>query len=349
MSHHDLDPIHNTSDNEHFQDVLRKSLQNPARRGLLLGGMGLAGMSLLPGCATLGTDAAAVPKALGFPSLDKSLLDNVMLPPGYQYTVLHATGDALDSTLPAYSNKGVESDDWSRRIGDHHDGMDIYYIDANGRYTEKETGRAVLCVNHESSADAHFMHPNGQTSNGVSGKKFTQFGDWDLGSRPELEVLKEINHHGVSVVEIVKTPQGWRIKQDSPLNRRITAQTPARISGPRAEIDNIRNFMVTRWDTAGAMSRGTLNNCGHGKTPWGTYLGCEENWAFYFQTTGAGAALPAKDVTARRRYGVAAAAPAAGVKTSISQGWHTVSATDDRFARWNLAAVGANAERDFRN
>jgi secreted PhoX family phosphatase len=349
MSHHDLDHIHNTSNNEHFQDVLRQSLQNPARRGLLLGGMGLAGMSLLPGCATLGSDSAAVPKALGFPSLDKSLLDNVMLPPGYQYTVLHATGDALDSALPAYSNKGVESDDWSRRIGDHHDGMDIYYIDANGRYTEKETGRAVLCVNHESSADAHFMHPNGQTSNGVSGKKFTQFGDWDLGSRPELEVLKEINHHGVSVVEIVKTPQGWRIKQDSPLNRRITAQTPARISGPRAEIDNIRNFMVTRWDTAGAMSRGTLNNCGHGKTPWGTYLGCEENWAFYFQTTGAGAALPAKEVAARRRYGVAAAAPAAGVKTSISQGWHTVSATDDRFARWNLAAVGANAERDFRN
>jgi hypothetical protein len=349
MSHHDLDPIHNTSDNPHFQDVLRQSLQSPSRRGLLLGGMGLAGMSLLPGCATLGSDSAAAPKALGFPSVDKSLLDNVILPPGYQYSVLHATGDALDSTLPAYSNKGIESDDWSRRIGDHHDGMDIYYIDANGRYTEKETGRAVLCVNHESSADAHFMHPNGQTSNGVSGKKFDQFGSWDLGSRPELEVLKEINHHGVSVVEIVKTPQGWRVKQDSPLNRRITAQTPTRISGPRAHIENIRSFMVTRWDTAGAMARGTLNNCGHGKTPWGTYLGCEENWAFYFQNTAAGAALEAKEVASRRRYGVASAAPAAGATRAVSQGWHTVSATDDRFARWNLAATGANAERDFRN
>jgi secreted PhoX family phosphatase len=349
MSHHDHDPIHNTSNNPHFQDVLSQSLQNPMRRGLLRGGLGLAGLAMLPGCATLTSGMAAAPKALGFPSVEKSLLDNVMLPPGYQYSVLHATGDALDSALAAYSNKGTEADDWSRRVGDHHDGMDIYYIDANGRYTENETGRAVLCVNHESSADAHFMHPNGQTSNGVVGKKFTQFGDWDLGTRPELEVLKEINHHGVSVVEIVKTPQGWRIKQDSPLNRRITAQTPVRISGPRAHIEAIRSFMVTRWDTAGAMARGTLNNCGHGKTPWGTYLGCEENWAFYFQTTANGAALPAKEVAARRRYGVPAAAPAAGATRAPSQGWHTVSATDDRFARWNLAATGANAERDFRN
>ena len=311
MSHHDLDPICNTSDNPHFQDVLSQSLQNPARRGLLRGGLGLAGLAMLPGCASLTTGAPAAPKALGFAAVEKSLLDNVILPPGYQYSVLHATGDALDSALAAYSNRGLESDDWSRRIGDHHDGMDIYYIDANGRYSEKDTGRAVLCVNHESSADAHFMHPNGQTSNKVSGKKFTQFGDWDLGVRPELEVLKEINHHGVSVVEIVKTPQGWRIKLDSPLNRRITAQTPVRISGPRASIEQIRSLMVTRWDTAGAMARGTLNNCGHGKTPWGTYLGCEENWAYYFQTTGEGLALTAKELASRKRYGVAAAAPAA--------------------------------------
>ena len=349
MSHHDLDPICNTSDNPHFQDVLSQSLQNPARRGLLRGGLGLAGLAMLPGCATLTSGMAAAPKSLGFASVEKSLLDNVMLPPGYQYSVLHATGDALDSALAAYSNRGLESDDWSRRIGDHHDGMDIYYIDANGRYSERETGRAVLCVNHESSADAHFMHPNGQTSNNVGGKKFTQFGDWDLGTRPELEVLKEINHHGVSVVEIVKTPQGWRIQQDSPLNRRITAQTPVRISGPREHIEHIRAFMTTRWDTAGAMARGTLNNCGHGKTPWGTYLGCEENWAYYFQTTGEGAALPAKEAASRKRYGVAAAAPAAGAKQSVSQGWHTVSSTDDRFARWNLAATGASAEKDFRN
>ncbi len=349
MSHPDHEIDSNPTNNPHFESVLSQALASPSRRMVLRGGLGLAGLAVLPGCATLmGASGGQMASALGFPSLDKSLLDDVVLPPGYRYTVLHATGDSLDPKLPAYSNTGAEADDWSRRIGDHHDALDIYFIDAQGRYTETDTGRAVLVVNHESSADAHLMHPQGQTSNGVSGKKFTQFGDWDLGARPELEVLKEINHHGVSVVEVVRGPQGWTMKADSPLNRRVTAQTPARIAGPRAHIDEIRAQMVTRWETSGSMARGTLNNCGHGKTPWGTYLACEENWAFYFQVAG-GAAIAAKETTARRRYGVASAPPAAGQTRAISQGWHTVSTTDDRFARWNVAAVGANAERDFRN
>lgn len=348
MSGHDHDAVCNVSNNPHFQDVLAQSLADPARRGILRGGLGLAGLALLPGCSTVASHVVASPQALGFSAVDKSLLDNVILPAGYQYTVLHASGDALDSALMAYSNQGLEADDWSRRIGDHHDGMDLYYIDAQGKYSEKETSRAVLCVNHESSADAHFLNPQGQTSNGVSGKKFTQFGDWDLGVRPELEVLKEINLHGVSVVEMVKTSQGWRVQKDSPLNRRITAQTPARISGPRAWIAGIREHMVTRWDHSGSMSRGTLNNCGHGKTPWGTYLACEENWAYYFQAT-PGAALSANELASRKRYGLVTAPVSAGVNKANSQGWHTVSATDDRFARWNLAALGAQAEKDFRN
>lgn len=350
MSHPDNDIDCNPSDNAHFDRVLQQALAGPSRRAVLRGGLGLAGLAMLPGCATLASYESSSPaRGLGFPSLDKSLLDDVILPPGYRYTVLHATGDSLHPDVSAYSNAGAEVDDWSRRIGDHHDAIEIFFIDAQGRYSQSDTGRAVLAVNHESSADAHLMHPNGQTSNGVSGKKFTQFGDWDLGVRPELEAIKEINHHGVSLVEVVRGPQGWTMKNGSALNRRINPQTPIRIAGPRAHIQDIRAQMVTRWETSGSMARGTLNNCGHGKTPWGTYLTCEENWAFYFQMSAGGAALSPKEVAARRRYGLAFAAPAANQARAISQGWHTVSATDDRFSRWNIAAVGANVERDFRN
>ena len=182
VAHHPSEDS-NTSSNEHFSDILDRA--RLSRRNLIRGGVGLLAASSLPVLAATGYSlkASNATKKLGFPSVGKSLVDNVSLPPGYTYTVLHATGDRLVSGIPAYSADGAEMDDWSQRVGDHHDGMDIYFIDANGKYTTRNTGRAVLVVNHESSADSHFFHPNGQTSNGVSGKKFSQFGDWDLGTR----------------------------------------------------------------------------------------------------------------------------------------------------------------------
>jgi secreted PhoX family phosphatase len=343
----------NPTSNTHFQQVLEQSLANPARRRLLRGSFGLAALSatgMLPTFAQANTASApGKVSALGFPSLDKSLLDQVVLPPGYSFTVLHAGGDPINTRVPSFSNQGTETDDWSERIGDQHDGMDIYYVDSAGKYSDKDTGRAVLSVNHESSAESHLLHPTGQTSNGVTGRKFSQFGDWDLGSRPELEVLKEINLHGVSIVELVKSGKQWTYKVDSALNRRITPQTPARISGPAAQLADIRAMMVTRFDASGATSRGTLNNCGHGKTPWGTYLACEENWSQYFGMPAGTKPLDGKTVSSRKRYGVIDAASAADKKSERSQGWHTVSDTDNRFTRWNIAAVGATASEDFRN
>ena len=365
------DNLHGAS-HEHIQDVIQRGAASAvSRRNIIRGGLGLAALSSIPfmsGCGGGGSAAAtpspalsptpaAVPaptpdKAFGFSAVSKSLADSVILPAGYTYSVLHATGDRLISSIAAYSNAGTETDEWSMRIGDHHDGMDIFYIGSNDRYTDKDTGRAVLAVNHESSADAHFFHPRGQTSNGVDGKKFNQFGAWDLGIRPELEVLKEINHHGVSLVEIGKNSNGqWEYKIDSLYNRRITAQTPVRIAGPAAELANIRSFMVTKYDPSGATARGTLNNCGSGKTPWGTYLGCEENWATYFNMPAGSAAVDAKIQASRARYGVQATPLAAIATTGRGQGWYTPAsaATDDRFGRWDISAPGATAAADFRN
>ena len=255
MSHHDLDDVdHNTSKNEHFQNVLDRGLQSKDRRNILRGGVGLAAAAYLPwlsGCGGGGDSIPTLaPPSTGFSffSVGKSIADQVIVPAGYNVTVLHATGDRLDSSLPVYSNAGIETDDWERRIGDHHDGMDIFYVDANGKYSTSATSRALLAVNHESSADAHFFHPNGQTSSGVSGKKYSQFGDWDLGTRPELESLKEINHHGISIVELsldaAGKPTGYVL--DSALNRRVTPSTLVEIRGPQAHLSDIRSFMVTK-------------------------------------------------------------------------------------------------------
>ena len=352
MSDHN-EEMCNHSPNEHFLDVLARSEQTGiSRRSLIRGGVGLAALGTVPFLTACGggDDAPAVTeKTLSFGAVGKSLADNVVLPAGYTYAVVHATGDRLVSSIPAYSNKGLEVDEWTMRVGDHHDGMELMFIGADGKFTTTDTGRAVLAVNHESSADAHFFHLKGQTSNGVNGKKFSQFGDWDLGTRPELEVLKEINHHGVSLVEVNKGSTGWTYKLDSLYNRRVTGQTPVRIAGPAAHLADIKALMVTAFDPTGATSRGTLNNCGTGATPWGTMLTGEENWAVYFNMPKGSNPVDAKTVASRARYGVARTPIADAATAALGQGWYTPSATDNRFARWNVAANGASAAADFRN
>ncbi len=366
---HAFDSSDNTSDNVHFQEILSQAKQGPNRRQILRGGFGLAammGLPMLPGCgggstaAAAGLPTLASSNTLAFTATAKSVLDQVVVPAGYTAKVIHATGDTLAAGAAAYSNVGTESDDWSLRVGDHHDGMDIYYIDANGKYSATATTRAVLVVNHESSADAHFLHPNGQTSGGVNKKKFDQFGSWDKGIRPGAEALKEMNLHGVSVVELTLEnglPTGYNATSN--LNRRVNPQTVVDIKGPAAQLNNIKAQMVTKFDTTGATSRGTLNNCGHGKTPWGTYLACEENWNVYFNMPTGSTAPDAKTVASRARYGLTRTAYTAGGNTN-SQGWFTVTDLDDdvvngnvttfgRFSRWNIGANGASAANDFRN
>jgi len=366
----ELDLMYNNSGNEHIQDVIARALDNPSRRNVLKGSVGLASMLALPmlsGCGGGGSTTAATPAAplapstlMGFTAIDKGLADQVVVPPGYTVRVLHATGDTLKERAPAYSNLGTETgDSWAERVGDHHDGMQLFYIDAGGKATFTPTSKAVLAMNHESSADSQFLMPTGQTSGGVRGKKFSQFGGYDGLARPGDEVLKEINLHGISVVEVTLDANGkpTGYNPTSSLNRRVTAQTPAKVTGPAAHLASLKKLMETKYDPTGAMVRGTLNNCGHGTTPWGTYLGCEENWAFYFNLpAGSTAPTDAKMLASRKRYGVAAAPFVVGSTTwpalAIGQGWYTptdLPDTDSRFTRWNTAQIGAAAANDFRN
>ena len=358
---HDLDPITNDSNNEHFQEVLDRAFDNPTRRSMLRGGFGLAAMfalPMLPGCGS-GVSGSRLPAlaastTLGFNAVDKSLADSVIVPAGYTVKVLHATGDTLNALAPAYTNAGTETgDSWQYRVGDHHDGMQLFYIGSNNKVSVTATNKAVIAVNHESSADAHFLMATGQTSDGVTGMKFDQFSGWNGKVRPGDEVLKEINLHGISVVEVTLDgtgkPTGYNAT--SALNRRVTGQTLANITGPAAQLANLKALMVTKFDPTGATSRGTLNNCGHGTTPWGTYLGCEENWRVYFNIPTGGTAPTGKLLTARTRYGVSTAAISSTATATNSQGWYTPTDLPDtnfRFSRWNIS-VGASEATDFRN
>ena len=325
---------HNTSANPSFDGVLQARL---SRRSILRGSVGTAaaavfGSGALAACG--GSDDTPAPAAptetlLGFSAVGKSLADTVVVPAGYTASVLYALGDPLTAATPAYANNGTDSD-FENRAGDHHDGMEWFGLSAAGLPSATSVDRGLLAMNHEATTDENrssfFLHANGGTS---------------ALPRPASEVDKELAIHGVSVVEVRKTGAAWATVQASAFNHRLTTLTEIDLAGPAAG----NALMVTRFSTTGTKTRGTLNNCGTGKTPWGTLLTGEENWAGYFtRPVGDNAARGNdKSVTALNRYG-------RGEGAASRHGWESAGA-DDKYARWINAKTGVSVDGsdDYRN
>ncbi|UUX95513.1 PhoX family protein [Aquabacterium sp. J223] len=314
------DGEHPDSGNRHLSTLM-------PRRRLLQGGMAAMTAAAfsplgLAGCATPATRTPA----LGFAPVAKHRDDRLTVPPGYTATVLCATGDALDPAVGEYLNDGTDAG-FDRRAGDHHDAIEYFGIGADGRHDPRAPDRALLVMNHENVyGTVMFLHPQGPTR------------DAD-GRRPAAEVRKEIDAHGVSMVEIRRGADGRFARQAaSPLHRRITAATPVDLHGPLRGSPLAR----TAYSTDGTRARGTLSNCAAHRTPWGTYLTCEENWAYYF-ARGAGddAARPPLEAKGLRRVGLRE-----GRRDTFR--WSTAG-DDTEFARWDASVRAAEAGGDFRH
>ena len=282
---------------------------------------------------------AQAESVLGFTAVARDLAYQLVLATGYTATVIYATGDPIDPGVTDYRNDGT-GDNFFRRAGDHHDGMQYFGMSADGtKLDATNTERALLVMNHENIAGTvQFMHATGQTNA-------------SSGVRPEAEAIKEIEAHGVSAIEIQKTAGKFALNKNSLFNRRITAGTPIDISGP------VRGtaFVKTLYSPTGTKTRGTLNNCANGYTPWGTYLTCEENWAGYFKRDAADdAARSAKEMTAFARVGLAPLVAGARIDTAGNNRWTTAVASGatnaTEFSRFNTNVTGISADGtdDFR-
>ena len=326
---------HNESANPSFESILHARL---SRRNLLKGGAGLAATSFigagLAACGSSGDSGASPAVApvatptLSFSAVAKSVADALAVPAGYTATTLFRLGDPIDAGAGAFANDGSDAAaSFEHRAGDHHDGIHYFGLDAGGTARDdSNSSRGLLCMNHENITQV-FLHTAAQV------------GAYNIAARAAAEVDKEINVHGVSVVEVQKNGAAYAINTASAYNRRITAATIMEISGPARGDD----LMVTKYSPAGTQTRGTLNNCAHGYTPWGTYLTCEENWAGYFKrpTATDNPSRTAKEVSALARYGVTSA--------NGNYGWANSTTTGDLYDRWNATVMGASASADYRN
>ena len=336
MQHADHPNLHaddenvNTSNNPSISDIVAARL---SRRGALkasFAGAGAAvlgslGLSACGGGDTIATSTAPLEVKLGFNAVAKSVADAVTIASGYTAKPIYALGDPLTASTPAYKNDGTDTD-YGNRCGDHSDGMEYFGLNADSTGRDANgSERGLLVMNHEALTD-QFLHLNGVTAN----------------PRPAAEADKEIPAHGVSIVEVRKVNGQFVTQQASAFNRRITPLTPMQLNG----IARGTAQMKTKFSTSGNDCRGTINNCGTGYTPWGTFLTGEENWAGYFTraaTDNTARGASSNSVVSLNRYGRAQGA-------ASRHGWQTAG-TADTYARWDISQKGSSTDGsdDYRN
>lgn len=204
----------------------------------------------------------------------------------YQYQTVIPWGTPIKPGVPEYAgdpSTRPTPEEQAQQIGIGHDGM--WLFPESG--TSNDAG--VLCINHEYGTNTHLL-----------GKGFPT---------TEADVRLSQAGHGCSVVAIASDGAMWDVVIDDPRNRRITVNSPVAFDGPVAGTEFLEN-------TAGNAPLGTVNNCGNGYTPWGTYLTCEENFNGYFGWTDESFVANEK----QQRYGFSAG--------GFGYGWHEF---DERF------------------
>jgi hypothetical protein len=291
--HPDNNVTINPTDNESIRDVLAAFT---GRRNFMKGSIGTAVLASMGGFSLEALAAGYVPSptptngGIGFtgvPANIAPMTDGITVPNGYTAKVFISWGDAIGKA-GAHANThwdpstAMTTERQLTTWGSHNDGMHLFPFPGVGT-SGVSNDRGLLVSNHE------YVDP-GLVNNTLT------YGT-DVITQEMVDA--QIAAHGVSVVEVRKIAGEMKVQRPSAFARRITGATPCKVSGPAAGHPMLR----TAADPAGMTVLGTLNNCAHGYTPWGTYLTCEENFNGYFGTTAA--KLVAQPRTPHEaRYGV---------------------------------------------
>ncbi|MEU4599145.1 PhoX family phosphatase [Nocardia sp. NPDC023988] len=269
--------VPNTSDGEYFGDIVARL----NRRGLIKGGaaavLAVGAASMLAACGDDSSDtgsAGSPGTGTGFTPVAPNKEDAVVVPEGYEQSVLIRWGDAVIEGAPAFDFEKQTPAAAAQQFGYNCDFAGLLPI-------EGEADKYVLVVSHEYSTEPMMFRGYNK----------------DAPTREQFEIA--LASHGLSVVEVHGQAGSGQLKPVfGKYNRRITATTEFEVRGPAAG----SALLKTKADPTGTKVLGTLNNCSGGVTPWGTVLSGEENFNQYF---GNAEKVTDADVAKKlKRYGI---------------------------------------------
>jgi uncharacterized protein len=287
-----LNPSHtvaNDSANPSINELIEQRLIS--RRDFLkttAGASALAvlGTGVVDGMTNYAEATPAPVGSIGFTSVPANIIpmtDKVSVPAGYTAEVLVAWGDSLTAAAHWDTVSPMDEATQSHCYGAHTDGMHLFPFPGVG-VSGLSNSRGLLVSNSE-YCDPALVHGIVPASS------------YATATITQAMVNTQLAAHGVNVVEVEKKNGAWSVKRPSGFNRRITGMSRCTVSGPAAG----HALLKTGADSSGKQVMGTLNNCAHGYTPWGTYLTCEENFNGYFGANTTFAPTPLES-----RYGLSA-------------------------------------------
>ena len=260
----------NMSANPTLGDVIAERL---SRRDLVHGLLAVSAVSTaLAPLATLAPSAADAEIGTTTPSfifkeVAAGVDDTHHVAEGYDADILIRWGDAVLPGAPAFDPHNLNKAGQAQQFGYNNDYLAYFPLADAAAAAE----HGLLCVNHEYTNE-ELMFP------GLGRQDARRGGPAPFAKMTQAIAEVEMMAHGGSVLEIKRSNGKWAVVAKSNYARRITAETEMRLSGPAAG----HHRLQTVADPTGTRVLGMLNNCAGGRTPWGTWLSCEENINGYF-------------------------------------------------------------------
>jgi len=259
----------NTSGNEYAGDIIARAL---SRRSVLRAGA-VAGVVAAAGTGACSADSAGAAtadgdkvkgkpaKGLRFPPVEPNTHDKVTVPEGYKQNIVIRWGEPILRGAPDFDPEKQSVKAQEGQFGYNNDFLSLLPLE------DQESGnkRQLLVANHEYTDE------------------ILMFADYDADDPTREQAEIGWAAHGLSVVVVEGDRKSGALKAvpRHRLNRRVTATTPFKVTGPAAG----SRWLRTSADPEGRTVLGTLNNCAGGTTPWGTTLHGEENIDQYFANT----------------------------------------------------------------